>query len=345
MLYTYEAAKQFGPANRHWQGIPGIERTKNSRLFACLYSGGTGEQLGNYCVLLQSDDGGRTWADPVAAAYAGEAARAYDPCLWIDPLGRLWFFWAVMPNHAVYAAVCGDPDAATLAWSEVKHIAADIMMNKPTVLRDGTWLLPVAVWREGVHVLPDCVSPGEERLSFVYRSCDEGKTFQRVGGADVPDRRFDEHMLVEKNDGALWMLVRTDYGIGQAFSRDGGATWSPGEDSGLGGPCSRFFIRRLRSGHLLLINHVNFTGRDNLTALLSRDDGATWEGGLLLDGRAGVSYPDAVQADDNVVYAVYDRERYGAKEILMAKFTEADVLAGGIVSEEGALGMVVSKVE
>ena|GEM_PF-7097523 len=27
MLYTYETARPFGPANRKWQGIPRIERT------------------------------------------------------------------------------------------------------------------------------------------------------------------------------------------------------------------------------------------------------------------------------------------------------------------------------
>lgn len=44
-------------------------------------------------------------------AYNGNDPRCYNPCLWIDPLGRLWFFWSVMPNHAVWAVVCDDPDA------------------------------------------------------------------------------------------------------------------------------------------------------------------------------------------------------------------------------------------
>jgi len=350
MLYTCENARQFGPEYRKWQGIPGIERTAKGRLFAVWYSGNVGERLGNFCPLAQSDDDGQTWTDPVAAAYAGEQARAYDPCIWIDPQGRLWFFWSVMSpklDNAVYAAVCDDPDADTLEWGEARYIGAEVMMNKPTVLRNGDWLLPVAVWRDGVTVTVQldkgCVTQAAQRLSFVYRSRDNGETFERLGGADVPERGFDEHMVVEKNDGTLWMLVRTGYGIGQAFSRDGGATWEGEGDSGLGGPCSRFHIRRLQSGNLLLINHVNFDGRNNLTALLSRDDGASWEGGLLLDGRRPVSYPDAVQAPDGTIYAIYDRERSGAKEILMAKFTEEDILAGKHVSELGQRMKMVTK--
>ena len=147
-----------------------------------------------------------------------------------------------------------------------------------------------------------------------------GQTFVLRGGADVPERSFDEHMLVERQDGRLWMLVRTAYGIGQSFSADGGYTWTPGEPAAPGGPCSRFFIRQLRSGRLLLVNHVRFTGRNNLTAQLSEDEGQTWSAGLLLDERDAVSYPDGVEDQEGLITVVYDRERYAAREINLADF-------------------------
>ena len=31
-------------------------------------------------------------------------------------------------------------------------------------------------------------------------------------------RQFDEHMFVERKDGSLWLLVRTNYGIGESIS-------------------------------------------------------------------------------------------------------------------------------
>jgi hypothetical protein len=105
---------------------------------------------------------------------------------------------------------------------------------------------------------------------------------------------------------------------------------------------------------LLLINHVNFTRRNNLMALLSDDDGKTWTKGLMLDERSGVSYPDAKEADDGYIYITYDRDRGAYKktmedalacerEILVARVTEADILNGEVIDSGSYLKRVVSK--
>jgi hypothetical protein len=41
--------------------------------------------------------------------------------------------------------------------------------------------------------------------------------------------------------------------------------------------------------------------RSHLTAYLSDDDGRSWHGGLLLDERNGVSYPDGVEEPPNLL--------------------------------------------
>jgi hypothetical protein len=56
-----------------------------------------------------------------------------------------------------------------------------------------------------------------------------------------------------------------------------------------------------------------------------------------------VSYPDGVQAPDGTIHIIYDYARRGAKEILMAVFTEQDVVRGKLVSERGALRVLVNK--
>ncbi len=346
--------KNFTTDKRIWQGIPSIEKTAGGRLFAAFYSGGIKEDYGNYCVLVVSDNDGQTWSEPVAAAYLGQSGRCYDPCLWIDPLSRLWFIWSVMPRHAVYASLCSAPDSDMLEWSDVFLIGHDTMLNKPVVLSSGDWLFPVAVWAADIRALPDLCSRQRKRLAFVYKTTDGGKTFTRLGGVDMPKRCFDEHMILEKRDGTLKMYVRTFYGIGESASYDGGLSWTKGKDSGLGGPCSRFFIRRLKSGNILLVNHVGFSGRNNLTALISRDDGKTFEGGLTLDERCEVSYPDGTEDDQGFIYVTYDRERgcfqqnlagnqKCAREILFAKFTENDVLAGKTVTAGSKLKCIISK--
>lgn len=350
---------KFSIDKRLWQGIPSIETTKGGRIFLAYYSGGIKEDIGNYCILSKSDDGEHF--EDIAITYM-EAHRCYDPCLWIDPLGRLWFTWGIAPDHAVWATVCDDPDSEVLTWSEPRLIGREVMMNKPTVLSSGEWLFPIAVWdlienaggANGVTDQSGKQSTLTERLAFAYKSVDLGKSFERLGGSSIPQRSFDEHMILELGDGRLAMYVRTKYGIGVSYSCDRGRTWTGGEDSGLGGPCSRFFIRRLKSGRVLLINHFNYVGRNNLTAMLSEDDGRTWPYKLLLDERANVSYPDATENDDGYIYITYDRERgafldslekayASAREILIAKITEDDIIAGKIVSPVSELKRVAIK--
>ena len=342
-LFNYSIDK------RLWQGIPSIEVSKNGRIFLTYYSGGTKEEVGNFCILSKSDDGEHF--EDVAITFQ-DGARCYDPCFWIDPLGRLWFTWAVDPDRAVWASVCDDPDARNLVWSEPKRIGREVMMNKPTVLSTGEWIFPIAVW----NVLGPIVqqSDEKEKLAFAYKSVDNGKSFERLGGCDMPKRSFDEHMILELEDGRLAMYVRTTYGIGVSYSYDRGKTWTKGENSGFGGPCSRFFIRRLKSGRVLLINHYGYTGRSHLTAMLSEDDGKTWPYKLLLDERANVSYPDATENEDGYIYITYDRERgafldsldkvyASAREVLVAKITEQDIIEGKLTSEKGYLKKIASK--
>ncbi|MBQ9115489.1 MAG: exo-alpha-sialidase, partial [Clostridia bacterium] len=356
MLITDESKMhEFADDRRVWQGIPGIVITASNRRFICFYSGRSGETFGNYALVMKSDGGDSFGKAPIAAAYSGERARCFDPVLWIDPLQRLWFIWNVQPSGEVWGAICEQPDADELKWSDEFRIGYGVMMNKPTVLSTGEWLFPISIWDRKFHSVYRMNSGEESRLSpmaYVYKSSDNGECFNRMGGIAIKDRSFDEHMVLELKNDALAMFIRTTYGIGVSYSYDRGERWSNGEDSGLGGPCSRFHISRLRSGRILLINHHRFTGRNNLTALLSEDDGKTFPYSLLLDERSSVSYPDAVEDTEGNIHIIYDRERGGkslercyasAREILTARVTEEDIISGWLISEGSYLARVENK--
>jgi thiamine biosynthesis lipoprotein len=62
----------------------------------------------------------------------------------------------------------------------------------------------------------------DQRKAFAYKSDDQGKSFVKLGGADIERRSFDEHMILELKSGRLAMFVRTEYGIGVSYSSDGG---------------------------------------------------------------------------------------------------------------------------
>lgn len=373
---------EYASSTRVYQGIPGIERSTNSRLWAVWNAAGTGDSFGegpfDYVVLVTSGDGGKTWSKPKLVIDPPGNVHAWHGCLWVDPRGRLWLFWSQDyggwdGRGGVWAIVSSTPDSENPKWSKPRRIANGEVLNKLTVLKTGDWLVPVAVWSWECN-LPEanerftlglsssaikalCHDLGEEKGLNVYVSADQGKTWKLLGQAHGADQdQALEHMIVERSDGSLWMLVRTRYGIGQSISTNAGKTWGQIGESGIRHPVTRFFIRRLKSGRLLMVRHnppsvaypkdcdnCGQMNRSHLTAYLSDDDGKSWYGSLLLDERERVSYPDGIEADDGTIYLIYDRLRYTEREILLAKFTEVDVRQRKCVTDNCKLGMLVNK--
>lgn len=372
---VFEPGPAYADEKRVFQGIPGIERAAGGRLWATWYSGGQGESSLNYIMLVTSGDDGATWSPPVLVIDPPGNVRACDPCIWLDPTGRLWLFW--MQAHTLHDGQWGvwtittdQPDNPRPQWSAPRRLCDGIMLNKPTILDDSQWLFPVAfpvsrMMGNEKRMLPlflrrnlrslmtdeQLRAIDERHGAAVYVSADQGQTFTYRGRAVPPEdiASHNEHMIVQRRDGSLWMLLRTKYGIGQSTSHDLGATWSPVTESGLPHTTSRFFLRRLKSGRLLLVKHDAVKDdkgqpvyrRENLTACLSDDNGHTWHGGLCIDLR-GCSYPDGTQAPDGTIYIIYDHERRNAKQIVMAVFTEEDVLAGRFQSPQARQAVVIN---
>ena len=342
---------EYADDTRAFQGIPGLERARNGRLWALWYAGGAGEGGENYVALVTSGDDGETWSGPKLVIDPPAPVRAYDPCLWHDPSGRLWLFWAQSyewwdGRAGVWAITTENSGDEAPRWSAPRRLGDGIMMNKPTALENDDWLLPAAIWER-----PSQSDPAhrhdlaDQTGANVLISKDQGDSFALLGRALVPNRVFDEHSIIERRDGSLWMLVRASYGIGESVSRDGGRTWDEGRRSSIPNVNSRFFIKRLASGRLLLVTHRPPDGktRSHLVAQVSDDDGETWRGGLSIDERPGVSYPDGVEAPDGRIYLIYDFERTGSRQILMAVFNEDDVIQGEWNSPSARRRIVVNQ--
>ncbi len=320
-------------------------------MWATWYTGVTpAEDSNNFVVVATSGDGGETWEEVLAIDPDGPGpARSYDPEIWIDPDGKLWVFWAQAMAHSgawslikdgtlagVWSITTKKPDKRKPVWSKPRRLTDGVMMCKPAVLSGGEWILPVSLWN-----LVDASAQ-------MVVSTDRGETWLVKGAATVPDdvRSFDEHIIIERKDKSLWMLVRTQYGIGESVSTDNGSNWSSLIPSKIEHPTARFFIRRLNSGNLLLVKHGPIdkrTDRSQLTAFISEDDGDSWSGGLLLDARSGVSYPDGQQMEDGTIHIIYDYHRKSDQNILRASFMEEDVISGNPESETLSLRRLISK--
>ena len=84
-------------------------------------------------------------------------------------------------------------------------------------------------------------------------------------------------------------------------------------------------------------------GKKDIGIAYSTDGGATWSDGLLIDGRNDVSYPDMAESPDGFLNIIYDFNRYAEKEILIAHITEADILAGRLVTDGSRMQIRVNK--
>ena len=339
-------------ASRTFQGIPGIAVLPSGRIFAVWYAGGHTEFTENFVMMVVSDDQGASWSDAVAVVDPPSPdVRAFDSTFWIAPDGRFFWFWTQSSDWfdgigGVWYSILENPEAAPsdFRFTPPVRIANGIMMNKPTVLSDGTWALPVSVWTGERYKKHDSLGVVQGCCMVVSR--DGGKSFQLRGRIDLSQVEggpcFDEHCFVEHLDSSIECYIRVNRGVATSISRDGGATWSKPELSDtILGPNSRMYAFRLRSGRILMINNdttnrpredKDWRTRERMTAYLSDDDGKTWPHTLLLDERNAVSYPDVQQTADGTLYIIYDHERTKGGDILMARITEADILAGKLLS-------------
>ena len=304
--------------DRIWCGIASIERIQSGRLLCVFYTGGPKEPApDNRVVLCWSDDSGETWTGPITIAEKPGTLACVDPCIWLDPRRRLVVQYTVCshdfsePLSVRETLRCDDPDAGEPRFERLGVCCPELgfvfPLNRPTLLGDGRLLLPMIT-------LQDPVEPGQRYFGRPHKlacaiSDDGGESWRPSARVAAPDGSSSENMIVELRDGRLWMLARSRTGhLWQTFSKDRGETWGPVTESEITDASARFFIGRLASGRLMLINNPG-PGRDPMTVSLSEDEGATWPQSTVLMSGATIAYPDAVQDPDGIIHCVVDVDR------------------------------------
>lgn len=333
--------------------------TKGGRQFVCWVGGGDSPKA--FFLLSYSDDDAVTWTEPVLVIDPHDTTLPCDRStlvgtLWVDPENRLWLFFNQSLEQfdgrsSNWFIRCDDPDSSKLVWTEPRYISYGCTLNKPIVMDNGEWLLPVSLWTRRYISKPfsDCYHQlDSERMAHLYVSSDRGESWTRRGGVFFPQSQFDEHMCVQLKDGRLWMIARTETVLMEAFSDDRGATWTEPLEARIQSVPARFHLRRLRSGRILLVKngcllHERPENRSFMTAFLSDDEGLSWSEGFVLDERHEVSYPDSAEGEDGMIYITYDRNRSKDGEILIASLREEDILLGRIHTRGALVGRVIRK--
>ena len=332
---------------RRFQGCTTVAVTKGGRIYLGWYSGGDREpHIDNYNLLVYSDDKGKTFSSEllVIPGSRDHSIQSLDIQLWVDGEGALHVYWVqndVSPalknppplhptkprmtignymfddcTHAWWESVCRDPDANEPIFEEPRYLGIGFLRCKPLVMDNG----------ETVFFNYDQLC---DRYGYTLVSAD-GKTRERLYGAEKIPVKFDETMAYQLKDGRVRMLARSlENGIVESYSADRARSWSEARPTGIKSPNTRFFVSRTPSGRVMLIHNDHDTVRTDMTVLLSDDDGATWSWGTVIDRAEGISYPDADFLGESIVLT-YDRCRTAQGEIMLTVFNEDDVINGTV---------------
>ena len=169
-------------------------------------------------------------------------------------------------------------------------------------------------------------------VSYVVFSDDGGKTWKNCRsdvtvdcGGKAGESGACEPVLMEREDGRVWMIIRTQTGfLFESFSEDGGETWSQARRTIFRASNAPAGVLRLRDGRLVLVwnNEFGPPFRDGISysrqsLVMAIHDGGMWKGYRELatfgpddnhDGYGGMRYPFLVQIPDNNILVAYSED-------------------------------------
>ena len=189
----------------------------------------------------------------------------------------------------------------------------------PILLRDGTLLYvgkANAEWVNGEY-RPSMKALHGGRIR-VIASADGGLSWQDLGEVpEVPGAGYHEPHAIELADGSILALIRVHpapgpdgrsphFQIWKSVSHDRGRTWSAPEYVAEGSPPH---LLRHSSGAIVCTQGYRVKPF-GIRALVSRDEGTSWEEVVLDDAEPGgdLGYPSSVELADGSIYTVFYRD-------------------------------------
>jgi predicted neuraminidase len=278
-----------------------------------VYYGGEGEYAVQTAVFgSRRKRGELAWSTP--RPIARDPFRSVgNGVVWQAPDGLVWLFYVVRDGETwstsrVQMKVSHD---RAETWSDASVLANEpgtMVRNRPIVLADGRYLLPV--YHETGH---DTEVVGADSTSLFYAFEPGTRRWSRLGSIVSPRGNI-QPAVVELSPGHLLAYCRRggDYEpktIGwlvRAESDDGGRTWSKGTDSAFPNPNAAVDLIKLKDGKILLVYNNCQHGRTPLTVALSDDGDRTYPRRRnLAEGKGDFAYPIALQARDGSIHVVF----------------------------------------
>lgn len=310
-----------------------ITELNNGDLYLVYYGGGGEYDTDTAVYGSRLPKGATAWSAPRPIA-RDPFRSAGNGVVWQAPDGTVWLFYVVRfgatwSDSRIQVKVSHD-NAAT--WSDASLLTLEpgtMVRNRPIVLSDGHYLLPV--YHETGH---DTETVGTGSTSLFLRFDPRAKTWNESGRIRSAKGNI-QPAVVEISPGHLVAYCRRGGGYGpgtegflvRAESRDGGRTWTEGRDSAFPNPNSAVDFLKLRSGNLLLVYNDSPVDRTPLAAALSTDRDRSYPHRRnIVAGPGDFAYPVAIQDREGRIHVVYTS--HSRTVINRAVFSEAWVLSG-----------------
>lgn len=250
---------------------------------------------GGRAEIMRSEDGGKTWSDPVPMIDTEWDDRS--PAIAQLPDGTLVASLFTYPETSVAITRSFD-DGKTWEQKPVMIRAPfhSLATDGPPLVMPGGSLLLAAYGTE---------KEGDKHEAIgIFTSSDRGQTWRHLSTIRAP-QEMTEPGLARLRDGTLVLITRSEGAV--SWSKDGGRTWT--EPRNLPTRIFDPWLLALRDGRLLCVHGSYVKPHRGLRALISSDGGKSWKGagpnyGFAVDPSV-YGYSRGIQLPDGSIYVVY----------------------------------------
>lgn len=289
----------------------------NGDLYA-VYYGGEGEYEGDTAVYgSRRAKGSDKWTTPKIIADTPGRSEG-NAVIWQAPDGVVWLFYITNygPTWSTSRIKYKLSKDRAQTWTDSDMLAFELgsmVRGRPIVLNDGDYLLPV--YHETGE---DRERTAADTCSFFFRYNPKKKTWTESNRIRSPNGNL-QPAPVQISDDYLVAYCRpggdfepnTRRFVIRSESRDGGKTWTKGENSEFRNPNSAIDFIKLANGHLALVfNDTNVDDRMPLTVAISTDNDKTYPHRRNIVNKPGdtAAYPVAIQTRDGKIHVIYTSE-------------------------------------
>lgn len=295
-----------------------IVETAPGKLLLAFF-GGTHEGHSDVRIWLAGYENG-SWSEPgvIADGVLNDSLRypTWNPVLFRSREGRLFLFYKVGPSPREWWGMVKTSDDLGVTWNIAERLPGNLLgpvKNKPVQLADGTILSPSST------------ETAEAWKVHIEKSTDGGKSWQFIPVDTGSSFKAIQPSILLHGSNRLQILCRSDQDrIVEAWSEDGGETWTRLTTTELLNPNSGTDAITLSNGsHLLVYNPELrgsewFNGRGKLHVARS-SDGKKWEDILVLENEKDkeYSYPTVIETADGKVHITYTYDRKNIKHVVL----------------------------